>query len=134
MANAFTLELVSPERLLLSEQVTEVIVPGSDGYMTIMANHAPTMSTLQPGVAVVKTAEGKEEKFVLFGGFVDVLPASCTILAESAVAVGDLDKADLDARIASAKEIADVAEAGDAKAKADGYLAQLTELQSTLAA
>ena len=49
MANAFNFELVSPERLLLSEQVTAVVVPGADGYFTVMANHAPVMATLQAG-------------------------------------------------------------------------------------
>ncbi|MEM8539512.1 MAG: F0F1 ATP synthase subunit epsilon, partial [Pseudomonadota bacterium] len=70
MADAFTFELVSPERLLLSEEVTEVVVPGTDGYFTVMANHAPTMSTLQPGVATVKTSAGKQEEYVIFGGFI----------------------------------------------------------------
>lgn len=134
MADAFTLELVSPERLLLSEEVTEVIVPGSDGYFTVMAHHAPTMSTLQPGVAKVKTAAGKEESYVIFGGFIDVLPESCTVLAESAVAVGDIDKADLEQRIKDAQEDVNDAAAGDAKTKAEAYLAQLTVLQGALLA
>lgn len=132
MADAFTFELVSPERLLLSEQVTEVVVPGSDGYFTVMANHAPTMSTLQPGVATVTTADGKKEEYVIFGGFIDVLPTSCTVLAESAVSVSDVNKADLDARIEAAKaEVASAAE-GEAKAKADSYLAQLTTLNQQI--
>lgn len=134
MADAFTFELVSPERLLLSEEVTEVVVPGTDGYFTVMANHAPTMSTLQPGVATVKTSAGAQEEYVIFGGFIDVLPDSCTVLAESAVAKGDLDKADLDARIAEAKEASEQAAEGDAKTKADMYFAQLTTLQSTVLA
>ena len=58
MANAFNFELVSPERLLLSEQVTSVVVPGSDGYFTVMANHAPLMSTIRPGVVEVTLADG----------------------------------------------------------------------------
>lgn len=132
MADAFTFELVSPERLLLSEQVTQVVVPGSDGYFTVMANHAPTMSTLQPGVAKVTLESGTEQEYVIFGGFIDVLPTSCTILAESAVAKADLNKADLDARIAAAKEEADAAAAGDAKTRADSYLAQLTTLNQQI--
>ncbi len=59
MAEAFQFELVSPERLLLSEQVTEVVVPGTEGYMTVMAHHAPLMATVKPGVVAVKTADGK---------------------------------------------------------------------------
>ncbi len=132
MADAFIFELVSPERLLLSEEVTEVVVPGTDGYFTVMAHHAPTMSTLQPGVATVKTTGGSQEEYVIFGGFIDVMPNSCTVLAESAVSKSDLDKADLEARIAEAKEAADQAEPGDAKTKADTYYAQLTTLQSSV--
>ncbi|MEM5502466.1 F0F1 ATP synthase subunit epsilon [Ahrensia kielensis] len=132
MADAFTFELVSPERLLLSEQVTQVVVPGSDGYFTVMANHAATMSTLQPGVAKVTTAEGKQEDYVIFGGFIDVLPTSCTILAESAVAVSDVNKADLDARIEAAKAEAAAAAEGEDQAKANNYLAQLTTLNQQI--
>ena len=55
MAEAFQFELVSPERLLLSEQVIEVVVPGTEGYMTVMAHHAPLMATVKPGVVTVKT-------------------------------------------------------------------------------
>jgi F-type H+-transporting ATPase subunit epsilon len=90
------------------------------------------MSTLQPGVATVTTAEGKKEEYVIFGGFIDVLPTSCTVLAESAVSVSDVNKADLDARIEAAKaEVASAAE-GEAKAKADSYLAQLTTLNQQI--
>ncbi len=69
MAESFTFELVSPERLLVSEQVESVVIPGSEGEMTVMANHAPVMSTIKPGVVTVKTASGKEERFVVFRRF-----------------------------------------------------------------
>lgn len=134
MAQAFTFELVSPERLLLSEQVTEVLVPGSDGYMTVMANHAPTMSTLQPGVAVVKTAAGAQESYVIFGGFLDVMQTSCTILAEAAVPLSEITADTLNLRIDAAKAAAAAALQGEAKMRADTYLAQLVTLQRTLAA
>jgi ATP synthase F1 epsilon subunit len=95
MADNFNFELVSPERLLMSASATEVVIPGTDGEMTVMAHHAPTMTTIKPGVVSVVTAEGKTERYVVFGGFADILPDGCTLLAESAVAVGDIDRDDL---------------------------------------
>ena len=132
MANAFNFELVSPEKLLVSADITQVVVPGENGYFTVMANHAPMMSTLQPGVAEVTLAAGGDNKYVVFGGFVDVTPSGCTLLAESAVAVSDLDAAELDQRIQNARE--DLADAKDdaAKAKAQAYIDQLTTLKSAL--
>ena len=134
MAEAFKFELVSPERLLVSEDVESVIIPGADGEMTVMAKHAPVMTTVKPGVVTVKAASGSEQRYVVFGGFADILPEGCTLLAESAVAVKDIDKADLARRIGEARE--DVADAKDeaARTKAEQYLAHLSTLESALAA
>ena len=134
MAAAFKFELVSPERLLVSEEVQHVVIPGAEGEMTVMANHAPVMTTIKPGVVTVKPASGTEQRYVVFGGFADILPEGCTLLAESAVAVGDIDRTDLARRIQEAKE--DVADAKDdqAKTKAEQFLAQLTTLEGALAA
>ena len=134
MAEAFKFELVSPERLLVSEEVESVIIPGTDGEMTVMARHAPLMSTIKPGVVTVKPVSGAEERYVVFGGFADILPDGCTLLAESAVAVKDIDRADLARRIGEAKE--DVADARDemARTKAEQYLAHLSTLEAALAA
>ncbi|MCA0278021.1 MAG: F0F1 ATP synthase subunit epsilon [Proteobacteria bacterium] len=132
MAEAFKFELVSPERLLVSEQVESVVIPGSEGEMTVMANHAPLMTTVKPGVVTVKTAGGKEERYVVFGGFADIVPAGCTLLAESAMAVKDIDRAALLRRIQNARE--DVADAKDdnARAKADAYLNHLSTLEAAV--
>ena len=59
MADSFNFELVSPERLLVSGSVSEVVIPATEGEMTVMANHAPTMTTIKPGIVTVKTADGK---------------------------------------------------------------------------
>ena len=127
-------ELVSPERLLVSEAVESVVIPGTEGEMTVMAHHAPVMTTVKPGVVTVKTAAGDEERYVVFGGFADILPSGCTLLAESAVAVQDIDRADLARRIQDARE--DVADATDdaTRAKAGELLSQLSTLESALAA
>ena len=132
MAEAFKFELVSPERLLVSEQVESVVIPGAEGEMTVMALHAPVMTTIKPGVVTVKTSGGKEERYVVFGGFADIVPSGCTLLAESAVAVGDIDRADVARRIQEAKE--DVADAKDdqARSKAEQFLSQLTTLEGAI--
>ena len=132
MADGFNFELVSPEQLLVSAEVSAVVVPGTDGYFTVLADHAPTMSTLRPGVAEVTLSDGQADNYVVFGGFVDVTPQTCTILAESAVRVADIDRADLEQRIEDARE--DVADARDdeARAKAQAYLDQLATLQDAV--
>ena len=134
MAEAFQFELVSPERLLVSEPVESVVIPGSEGEMTVMADHAPVMTTVKPGVVTVKTVAGAQERYVVFGGFADILATGCTLLAESAVAVKDIDRADLARRIQEAKE--DIADAKDdqARTRAEQFLSQLTTLEAALAA
>ena len=109
MAESFQFELVSPERLLLSEAVTAVIAPGTDGYMTIMGGHAPLMTTLKPGVVVVTTTGGADQRFYVQGGFADVSNDSMILLAEHAQPVEELNAADLDSKIRDAEE--DVADA-----------------------
>jgi F-type H+-transporting ATPase subunit epsilon len=133
MAEAFQFDLVSPERLLLSQQVESVVIPGAEGEMTVMANHAPVMTTIKPGLVTVQPAEGGQERYVVFGGFADILPSGCTLLAESAVAVNEIDRDDLARRIVNARD--DVADARDdhRRAAAEEYLAQLTTLQAALA-
>lgn len=132
MTDAFNFELVSPEKLLLSEAITEVVVPGEGGYFTVMANHAPTMSTLQPGVAEVKTVAGSHDRYVIFGGFIDVTPTSCTLLAEAAVPVNEISQDDLEQRMKSAQEDVNAATDDDARAKAETYLAQLSMLKTAI--
>src|SRR5690606_34114867 len=134
MAEAFKFELVSPERLLVSDMVEAVTIPATEGEMTVMAKHAPVMTTVKPGVVTVKQASGGETRFVVFGGFADIVPEGCTLLAESAVAVADLDREELARRIQDAKE--DVADAKDdeSRTKAEELLSQLQTRQGALAA
>jgi F-type H+-transporting ATPase subunit epsilon len=132
MAEAFQFELVSPERLLVSEKVESVVIPGAEGEMTVMAQHAPVMTTIKPGVVTVKTSAGSEERFVVFGGFADILPSGCTLLAESAVHVNDIDRADLARRIQEAKEDAADAKDDESRSRAEQFLSQLTTLEGAL--
>jgi F-type H+-transporting ATPase subunit epsilon len=134
MADPYKFELVSPEKLLVSEQVEHVIIPGSEGEMTVMAQHAPVMTTVKPGVVTVRSVSGGETRYVVFGGFADILPDGCTLLAESAVSVADVDRQDLARRIEAAREEAASAKDDQSRTKAEMYLAQLAMLENALAA
>lgn len=132
MADNFNFELVSPERLLLSEKVSEVVIPATEGEMTVMANHAPTMTTIKPGVVSVKLASGQTSRYVVFGGFADVLPTGCTLLAESAVEMSELNRETLVKRIEAAKADLDKADSAEHKTKLEQYLAELTHLNGAI--
>ena len=104
MADSFAFELVSPEALVLSGDASEVIVPGTEGYFTVLANHAPVMSTVKPGVVEVKMADGGSQKIFVRGGFADVSPSGLTLLAEHAVSLEDFNMEDLEQQIRNAQE------------------------------
>jgi len=129
MADSFNFELVSPERLLVSGSVSEVVIPATEGEMTVMANHAPTMTTIKPGVVTVKSADGKKDRYVVFGGFADIVPTGCTLLAESAVHVDDFEGSDITRRIDAARAELAHAKSDDQKYGIETYLAELTTLQ-----
>lgn len=95
----FQFELVSPERILASEEAGMVIVPGSEGEMGILADHAPLLSSLRPGVVSVTSPSGELRRIFVSGGFVDVTGAQCSVLAEEAVSVGDLDREVLEEKL-----------------------------------
>jgi F-type H+-transporting ATPase subunit epsilon len=132
MAEAFKFELVSPERLLVSEDVEWVVIPGAEGEMTVMASHAPVMTTIKPGVVTVKASSGSEERYVVFGGFADILPSGCTLLAESATHVNDIDRDEIQRRIQEAKEDAADAKDDETRTKAEAFLHQLTTLEGAI--
>jgi len=90
MAQTFTFELVSPERVLLSVEAEQVELPGVDGDMTVMAGHAPVVSTLRPGTIVARAAGNKTAIFVQ-GGVADIRGSAVVVLAEKAFATDDVD-------------------------------------------
>src|SRR5262249_55414274 len=110
-ADQINFELVSPERLLLSEPVEMVVVPGTEGDFGVLPGHAPLVSTVRPGVIAV-FADGKVvQRIFVAGGFAEVTPERCTVLAEQALPVGDIDRGAAESEIAQAR--ADLAEAKD---------------------
>jgi F-type H+-transporting ATPase subunit epsilon len=97
MAN-FHFELVSPEKLLFSGEVAQVDVPGAEGDFGVLAEHAPMVTTLRPGILTVHGAGG-EQKIVVFGGFAEVAAGGLTVLAEVAAAAEEIDRGLIAGRI-----------------------------------
>jgi F-type H+-transporting ATPase subunit epsilon len=83
MADTFQLEVATPERLLVNEQVTEAEIPGKNGYMGILAGHAPLLSALSPGLLTYGTG-GSKQVLVVDGGFVEVFENHVRVLADHA--------------------------------------------------
>jgi F-type H+-transporting ATPase subunit epsilon len=133
MPDPFKFELVSPEKLLLSGNVEQVLVPGAEGDMTIMAKHSPLITTLRPGLLEIDFPDGRRQRFFARGGFAEVIPAGLTVLAERAIDLDDLDPTQLAQDISDAEE--DVADlTGEAKDKAQMTLEHLRQVQSVLGA
>jgi len=103
MAEGLRIEIVSPERLVLSEIVQSVTVPGTEGYFTVMAGHAPFMTTMRSGFITVSGGSGANVFFVR-GGFADVSPEGLTILAEEASPFSEFNHGDLQTQIKTAQE------------------------------
>ena len=109
MADTFRFELVTPERMALSEDVAQVVVPGVEGEFTVLAGHAPVISALRPGVIEVALPEaGGKTRIFVKGGFAEVDADHLTVLAERAIPVEALDAA---AELETAE--AELAAAGD---------------------
>ena len=114
MADKVEFELVSPERLLLSEPVDMVVVPGAEGDFGVLPRHAPMISTLRPGVIRIYAGREVKERIFVAGGFAEVTAERCTVLAEEAVPVADIDVAAVD------QELKDLGEdLADAKSDAE---------------
>lgn len=118
MADTMQFDLVSPEKSLASAQVTEVQIPGAEGDLTAMPNHAPLITTLRPGILKTAGSEGAIE-YVVTGGFAEISAAGTSVLAERAVPVSEMTQELLDEFVSEAVASRDnaTAEALDALAK-----------------
>lgn len=132
MADLFKFELVAPERLLISEEVEQVIVPGAEGEFTMLAHHAPLLATLKPGLLDIFQSGGGHRRFFLRGGFAEVGPSGLTVLAATAIELADLKGDTLAESIKDAED--DLAEASDddARDRARTKLDHLRQVQATL--
>ena len=130
MAN-FHFDLVSPEKLLFAGEVAQVDLPGSEGDMGVLADHAPLVTTLRPGIIAVYRNEGNI-RIVVNGGFAEVGPAGLTVLADMAVPIEEFDRSLLSGEIDDTEE--DVADSTDGwqRDKLARRLQQLKALQEAL--
>ncbi|MEM7487639.1 MAG: F0F1 ATP synthase subunit epsilon [Pseudomonadota bacterium] len=123
-------ELVSPERRLAStDDATAVRIPGADGDMTAMADHAPTITSLRPGILTVETPSG-EERYAVTGGFAEI-GEGVTVLAERSMAASDLDQGTYDQWVTEAREARDAARDRD---DADGGVDAAAKLLADMVA
>ena len=132
MLDAFKFELVSPERLLISDNVEQVLVPGTEGDMTVLAHHAPVLTTLRPGLLDIGFPGGEHRRYFIRGGFAEIGPSGLTVLAETAIDLVELNAGQLAQAIKDAKE--DVADAADdmMRDRAQTRLDHLRQVQSAL--
>jgi len=130
MADTMQFDLVSPERSLASFQAASVQIPGADGDMTAMPDHAPTITTLRPGILTVDGPTG-ESAYAVTGGFAEISAEGTSVLAEKAVPTSEMTAADMDALIATASDAVASATAED-KDAADKALADMQALKVAL--
>jgi F-type H+-transporting ATPase subunit epsilon len=128
----FHFDLVSPEKLLISSEVRQVDVPGTEGYFGVLAGHAPVVATLRPGILVIYGEAGEQLRIVVNGGFAEVGPDGLTVLADSAVPIEDFDRLTLAELIKDTEE--DVADSTDAaqRDKLSRRVEQLRALQAAI--
>jgi F-type H+-transporting ATPase subunit epsilon len=132
MADKIHFDLVSPEQMLLSEDVTMVTLPGTEGYFGVLAGHAPVISTLRPGVIDVKDGESGDLRIFVRGGFAEVDPTKVVVLAEEAIPLSDLDVETLEARIRDTEEDLIAAKTDSERARIAETLDYLRQLRAAL--
>lgn len=130
MPEMMQFDLVSPERMVASVEVSAVDLPASEGDMTAMPSHAAVMATLRPGVVRAHAAAGVSE-FVVTGGFAEVTGESATVLAETAVKREEASRELLDEAIQRAEQAVEGCE-GNERDVADKRLADLKSLKGSL--
>ncbi len=121
-------ELVTPERLVVSRGVDMVVVPGAEGDFGVLPGHTPMVSTVRPGVVDIFESGNIVESIFVAGGFAEVTAARCTVLADRAVAVDELDRAAAEQTLKDAREdLADAKTDGE-RADAEKQIAVCEEI------
>ena len=128
MAEKCQFDLVTPERLLRSEAVDMVMVPGSEGDFCVLPGHAPVISTVRPGVLEIHQGGTVTDRIFIAGGIAEVSNDRCTVLADEAMPVAELDRPKLDARLRQAEEHLTTAKTDAEQYMANASIAILREL------
>jgi F-type H+-transporting ATPase subunit epsilon len=132
MAEKIHFDLVSPERMLLSEDVDMVTIPGAEGYFGVLAGHAPVISSLRPGVIEVTGGTTPNLRLFVRGGFAEVDAKKVIVLAEEAIPLADFDITALDRRIADTEEDLAIAKTDAERARVSEQLDHMRQLRAVL--
>lgn len=132
MAETIHLDLVSPERLLLSDDVDMVTMPGADGYFGVLKGHAPVMASLKPGIIEIKGGAEDGLRIFVRGGFAEVNANEVTVLAEEAIPMSEIDAAALDSRIKNTEEDLGLAKTDAERARVTETLDHLKQVRAAL--
>ena len=97
------LEIVSPEKLLLSREVEMVVIPASEGEMGVLPNHAPMIVLLRGGTIAIHEGGRVTDRLYVSGGFAEITPERCTVLADEAVPTAELSRAEGERRLSEAE-------------------------------
>ena len=133
MADKIAFEIVSPERLLVSDKADMVTVPGAEGDFGVLAGHMPLISTLRPGIIAIQggARSGNSRLFVL-GGFAEANPDKLTVLAEEAIPMAQIDASALEQRIRNTEEDLVLLKNEADRARAAEQLDHLRQLRAAL--
>lgn len=131
MANIL-FELISPERVLFSGEVRAVMLPATEGDMTVMPGHEPTMVMLNPGVIAVTDSQGHGHRAFVRGGFVEITSTSVSVLAERALPPEELTKDRLDEEILRLETMREGMRDDRARREADFAISRLEQVKTTL--
>lgn len=104
MADMVEFELVSPQRLVLTESVEMVVIPCVEGDIGVLPGHSPLIATVRPGFIDIHVGNKVRERIFVGGGFVEVSAERCTVLAEEALLTTELNRADAEARLEDARK------------------------------
>ena len=129
MAGAFRFELVTPERMVLSEDAAQVVVPGVEGEFTVLAGHAPVIAALRPGVVDATLADARTMRVFVKGGFAEVDADRLIVLAERAIDLARIDAAGIAAELETAEAELAAATSDAARLAATSAVERLRALQ-----
>lgn len=131
MKNLFLLEIITPERVIFSQEVLEAVVPTASGNITILANHAPLISVIIPGRITIKMSNDTDV-YIAYKGFLQIIDNVSTLLMDSVTHIEALDYTSLDVKIKLAKEELENAETMHERNKHEDFFHQLSSLRHSL--
>lgn len=132
MADTLRFELVAPERVLFSGDVEAVMLPGTEGDMTVLPGHAPVLTTLKAGFVVVTNHVDAGSRVLVRGGFAEINQRGVTVLADRATPMEELSPEKIDQEILDVQTARDGTQDWKAREAADALVAQLQEAKAAL--